>query len=256
VLLIVNNSLFQRSKYLAVVHEVNGNFYAFSGNIKTYLNLKNTNADLLKRIAELENTMYIQKKQIESLRDTKVVKKIEIDATHSVTYTLMPAHVVMNSISSLENYIQLNKGTDDGVEVDMGVISSNGIVGIVMGVSPHYSLVIPVLNPKFRLSCKMKNNDYFGSLVWDGKDPRYTYLVELPRHVDFDLKDTIVTSGNSMVFPEGLPVGTITNSQKQKNDNYNSLQIQLFTNFSTLTDVLIIKNHLKEEQMNLQKTFN
>jgi rod shape-determining protein MreC len=164
--------------------------------------------------------------------------------------------VVYNRVSGQENYITLNKGSKDGIEVDMGVISSAGIVGIIIAVSPNYSLVIPVLNSKFHLSCKVKNNDYFGSLVWDGEDPRYAYLQELPRHVNFEINDTVITSSYSAIFPEGLPVGKVIDSRKQKNDDYTSLKINLFTNFYTLTEVLIVRNIHKEEQQNLQKKVN
>jgi rod shape-determining protein MreC len=256
VLLIVNNSLFQRSKYLAVVHDLTGNVYFISSSVKSYINLRHANDDLQNRIAELEMTVQGYEHQLELLRDTNITGKIDADSAHSLTYTFTPAHVVYNNLSGLENYIMLDKGYVDGINVDMGVVSPNGIVGVVMSVSPRFSIVIPVLNPKFRLSCKIKRNNYFGSLVWDGKDPRYTYLEELPRHVEFDIQDTIVTSGYSTIFPEGLLVGTITDSQKQKNDNYNYLQIKLFTDFSTLTDVLIIKNRLKDEQEKLQKIVN
>ncbi|MDR2407660.1 MAG: rod shape-determining protein MreC, partial [Bacteroidales bacterium] len=95
-----------------------------------------------------------------------------------------------------------------------------------------------------------------GPLVWDGKDPRYTYLQELPRHINFEINDTVVTSGFSGIFPGGLPVGRVVDSQKQKNDDYTSLKIELFANFYTLKDLLIIKNIYKEEQKNLQKKGN
>lgn len=255
-ILIVNNNRFQRSKYLAVIQEVTGKLYSVSGEIESYVNLKNTNADLLNRLAELETLVYAYERQLELLTDTSGVKRIEIDSARTLVFSYTSARVVYNSVSNLENYITLDKGTKDGIESDMGVVSPRGVVGKIIAVSPHYSLVISILNPKFRLSCMVKSSNYFGPLVWDGKDPRYTYLEELPRHVDFDINDTIVTSGHSLIFPEGFPIGTIVDSQKQKNDNYNSLKIQLFTNFNTLENVLIVRNSYKEEQKNLQKTVN
>jgi rod shape-determining protein MreC len=230
------------------VNEVNGDIYSVSSEVKSYINLRQFNNDLSDKVAALEKELYATKQQLDLVRDTSFIKKI-----NDSVYVFTPAHVIYNNVSSLKNYIMLDKGMKDGVRVDMGVVSPNGIVGIVMNVTANRSIVLPVLNLEFRLSCKMKNNNYFGSLVWDGKDPRYTYLQELPRHVDFDLKDTIVTSGYSSIFPEGLLVGTITDSQKQKNDNYNSLKIKLFTDFSTLNNVWVIKNRLKGEQENLQK---
>jgi rod shape-determining protein MreC len=254
--LIVNNSRFQRSKYLAVAQEVTGSLYSVSSKVEAHMNLKNKNFDLLKRIAELENTVYAYERQLELLRDTNNTKKIEIDPIHSLIYTFIPAKVVYNNVSRQENYITLNKGSNDGIEIDMGVISSTGIVGVTIAVSPHFSLVISVLNSKFHLSCKVKNNDYSGPLVWDGKDPRYTYLQELPRHVNYEINDTVITSGYSAIFPAGLPVGKVVDSRKQKNDDYTSLKIELFTNFHTLTEALIVRNIYREEQLNLQKKVN
>jgi rod shape-determining protein MreC len=251
-MLIVNNNRFQRSKYLAVAQEVAGVLHDWSSNIEAYMSLKNKNADLLNRIAELENTVYMYEHQLELQTDTAITGRIETDSI-SLIYTFTPARVVYNRVSGQENYITLNKGANDGIEADMGVISSTGIAGIIIAVSPHFSLAIPVLNSQFHLSCKVKNNDYFGSLVWDGKDPRYAYLQELPRHVNFEINDTVITSSYSAIFPEGLPVGKVIDSRKQKNDDYTSLKIALFTNFNTLTEVLIIRNVRKEEQQNLQR---
>lgn len=255
ILLIVQNNHFQRSKYLAVALEVTGNIYAVSGEVESYLNLRKDNADLLKKIAELQNTVYAYEKQLELLVDTNGTSRIEIDSLHSLIYTFMPARVVDNSVSGLDNYIMLNKGYDDGIKTDMGVISStNSVVGIIMSVSPHFCKVIPILNSKFNLSCMVNGNDnYSGPLVWDGKDSRYSYLQKLPRHAVFETNDTVVTSGYSNVFPKGLPVGVVADFPEQTNDDYASLRIKLFTNFNTLTNVLVIRNSYQEEQKNLQK---
>ena len=239
---------------MAVTQNVAGRIYSVSNGVESYLNLKNTNADLLNRIAELETTVSAYQQQLELLKDTSDTGQFELDSIHSLIYTFKQACVVYNNVSSIENYLMLDKGSEDGIEADMGVISPSGIVGRVHSVSANYSIVIPVLNPKFIISCKVKNNDYFGSLVWDGKDPRFTYLEGLPHHVDFEINDTVVTSGYSSIFPEGLPVGKIVGSQKQKDGNSNSLKIELFTNFSTLKNALIVKNSHKEERKNLLKT--
>lgn len=253
ILLIVNNNRFQRSKYLAIALEVSGRLYSASASVESYMNLREENTNLMRKIADLENTVHAYERQIELLSDTSSGRKIEVDSAHFIIYTFTSAKVVNNSISRIENYILLNKGSEDGIKPDMGVMSHQGIVGVIMRVSPHFSLVIPVLNPKFRPSGRVKSNNYFGPLIWDGKDARYTYLQELPRHINFEINDTVVTSGFSGIFPGGLPVGKIVDSMKQKNDNYTSLKIELFANFHTLTDVLIIKNNYREEQQNLQK---
>ncbi|MDR0681288.1 MAG: rod shape-determining protein MreC [Dysgonamonadaceae bacterium] len=254
ILLIVKNSQFQRSKFLFVAQDVTGKIYSVTSGLQSYLNLNEINADLLKKIAELETEVYAYKRIMELKSDSIQTKSIRIDSLNILIYQFIQARVVNNNVSGVENYITLNRGSENGIEPDMGVMSANGVVGVIMTTSSHHSVVIPVLNPKFHLSCKVKNSNYYGPLVWDGKDARYTYLTELPRHVNFVIGDTIVTSGYSTIFPEGLPVGSIIDSQKQKDDNYNSVKIKLFTDFYTLNGVMIVKNSYQKEQKDLQKT--
>ena len=93
----------------------------------------------------------------------------------------------------------------------------------------------------------MKNSDYFGSLVWDGKSPYYAILEEMPRHVKFEKGDTIVTSGYSAVFPEGIQVGIIDEQLNSGADNFFSLKVKLLTDFTQLSNVRVLKNNMKQE---------
>ena len=155
--------------------------------------------------------------------------------------------VINNSLTRTRNFLTINCGDADGVRPDMGVVDQNGVVGIVNVVGPHASRVISVLNADLRLSCKLKGSDAFGSLSWDGKSPRYAILEELPRHVPFAVGDTIVTSGHSVVFPEGIPVGTVVERLRDADDNFYSLRILLAADFSTLSTIRVIENFMKDE---------
>ena len=135
----------------------------------------------------------------------------------------------------------------------MGVVDQNGIIGIVSNVSEHYSVVISILNPKLRLSAKVKGSDYFGSLVWNGKNARIALLEELPRHIEFQTGDTIVTSGFSAAFPEGIPVGIVEGYSEQRNNNFYTLRVELSADFSRLNDVRVIINKEQDEQLTLEK---
>ena len=126
----------------------------------------------------------------------------------------------------------------------MGVMDQNGIVGIVNVVGDHTARLISVLNPYLRLSCKVKGEDQVGSLVWDGRDPK---------HAKFVKGDTIVTSGYSSVFPEGVPVGTIITGSRDREDNFYTLRIKLFTDFSTLSTVRVIRDKMKDELTTVEK---
>ena len=162
-------------------------------------------------------------------------------------YTFVMAHVISNSIAQPNNYITIDRGFADGVKPEMGVIDQNGVVGIVNVVGPHASRVISLLNPHMRLSCKLKSNNFFGSLVWDGKNPQYALLEELPKHVKYNKGDTVVTSGYSAVFPEGIIVGIVEGSDGNNTASFVSLRIKLTTNFSQLSNVRIITNSMKEQ---------
>ena len=162
-------------------------------------------------------------------------------------YEFIVARVISNSISSAHNYITINRGKKDGIRPEMGIVNQNGIVGTVDVVGEHASRVISLLNNNFRLSCKVKGSDSFGSLVWDGKSPYYAMLEEMPRHVKYHRGDTIVTSGYSAVFPEGIIVGTIESDKKEVADNFISLRIKLTTDFTQLSTVRAIKSDIKAE---------
>jgi rod shape-determining protein MreC len=138
----------------------------------------------------------------------------------------------------------------------MGVMDQNGVVGVVNVVSDHYARIISLLNPNFRLSCKLRGSDSFGSLVWDGNDPTTAILEELPKHTHFHKGDTIVTSGYSAVFPEGIPVGVIVGKARGADDNFFTLRIKLLTDFTALSTVKVISNTDLEEIRSIETDAN
>lgn len=158
-------------------------------------------------------------------------------------FEFIVAHVINNSVAHPYNYITINKGSKDGVKPELGVVDRNGVVGIVSNVGPNSARVISLLNPHFRLSCKLKRTDYFGSLVWDGVNPDEAMLEELPRHTVFAAGDTIVTSGYSAVFPPGLPVGIVIDDDTDHNQNFFTLRVKLLTDFTTLSNVQVVVNN-------------
>lgn len=251
IMLTVNNNRFQRSKFLAATQEVIGSFYAVTAVIYAYIELRTINEDMTQRIVDLENQIAAYQNALKLTNDTLHSGKLDIDQSGK-TYQWVSAKIVNNNISKIDNYLTLDKGELDGIEVDMGVVSPRGIVGVVKQVSAHFSQVIPVLNDKFHPSCMVKNNKSFGPLVWNGGNPLYSYLTELPRHVTFEVGDTILTSGYSTIFPAGLLVGTIAGFEREKDDNYNTLKVKLFTDFSTLSNVMVVQNKYQHEQKSLE----
>ena len=252
---IVNTSSFQRSKFLVLQNEVAGRVYNLSSFLISYIGLKSENEKLIERVAVLENQNlslknYItENSMLEMLKDSSFLEEME-----HPEYEYICAQVINNNISGMDNLITLNKGSLSGVKPDMGVISSNGVVGIVMRpVSRNFSRVNPILSSKFKLSSKVKGSNYSGLLSWDGTDPRYAYLMELPRHAEFTIGDTIVTTGYSSVFPEGKLIGVVEDFQKQKNDNFNMLKVKLFADFSTMQNVIVIDYKQRKERLDLEE---
>jgi rod shape-determining protein MreC len=162
--------------------------------------------------------------------------------------------VLNNSIFRQHNYITLDKGRSAGVKPEMGVISSEGIVGVVRGVSENFSSVISLLNSELSVSAKLKNSGYYGSFNWTGRDYRYGKLQDIPLHVDVSIGDTVITSGYSAIFPEGILVGFVEEYQ-EKGGRFLELTVELSTDFKKLNNVYIVKNLLKEEQKELENEF-
>lgn len=243
--LLFQTNPYQQSVYLTSANAVSSAVYNGISSISSYFNLKDINEDLQSRNALLEMEVVDLRNQVNNYR-------MQIPDTSSIQPALRPysfvvAHVISNSISQTYNYITINRGSAEGIETEMGVVDQNGVVGMVNVVGKHSARVISLLNPHMRLSCKVKNSDFFGSMVWDGKDPEYAIMQQLPKHARFVKGDTIITSGYSAVFPEGIIVGTIVSSVKELSDNFVSLKIKLSTNFTQLSTVRAIKNQNKAE---------
>jgi rod shape-determining protein MreC len=162
---------------------------------------------------------------------------------------------VNKSFSGVNNFLTLDKGSSDGVKPDMGVISQNGIVGVIFSVSSHFSVVIPIVNPKFRISAKIKKSENSGSLCWNGPDLNIAQLEQLPKHEPFHPGDTVVTSF-SHIFPKDLIIGFVASIGRSKDDNFNMFNVRLATDFHSLEHVLVIRDKLYEEQSQLEASIN
>lgn len=250
-MLIRSNPLHQ-SVYITSANSVSATVYEWSSYVTSFFNLRENNDDLNRRNAALERELYATRQQVALLQEKLLADSIPpLDSL--IQYNFIVAHVINNSVVRPHNYLTINKGSADGVLPDMGVIDQNGVVGIVNVTGKHSARVISLLNSYFRLSCKIKNDNSFGSLVWDGDDPRYAVLEELPRHSRFNIGDTIVTSGYSAVFPPGLPVGIVDSHAGSPNDNFYSLRIRLLSDFSTLNNVQVVVNYMADELRALEQ---
>lgn len=242
---------YQQSVFFTSANVVSGKIYEVSGSVSSYFHLKSVNEDLLDRNMLLEQ-------QITNLENALRDRQVDSVAVNSIRnldnkeYQIFKAHVIRNSLNQADNYITLDKGASSGIRPEMGVVDGNGVVGIVYKTSPNYSLVISVLNSKSSISCKIVGSEYFGYLKWEHGDSRYAYLKDLPRHAEFNLGDTVVTSGYSTVFPAGVMVGTVDDMSDSNDGLSYLLKIKLATDFGKVSDVRVVARTGQMEQQELE----
>lgn len=250
-MLLFGSDPYRHHLWLTSASTVSGALYRVGHNITSFFSLREVNEDLNHRNAVLEAEVVNLREQINLMKLAGFTDTMP--RPDSVAhFEFIVADVINNSVHHAHNYLTVDKGTNDGVRPEMGVIDHSGVVGTVSAVGPHYARVISLLNPNFRLSCKIKSSENFGSLVWDGIDPSEALLEELPRHTVFEPGDTVVTSGYSAVFPAGLPVGTIMPDKRDHKENFFTLRVKLFADFSRLSNVQIVKNNHRDELVSVE----
>lgn len=243
---------YQGSVFFTSSNKLAGSVYEAANQVTGYFHLKSINDDLVQKNVELELQMeYLRKALADMIGDSMSVEQLKKDALSG--YDMYKARVINNSLTHIDNYITIDKGEKDGIRSEMGVVNGNGIVGIVYLTSDNYSIVIPVLNSKSNISCKIKKSDYFGFLKWEGGSSKYAIVKDMPRHSLFSLGDTVVTSGHSAVFPGGIPVGTIEEITDSQDGLSYQLKVKLFTDFARLNDVRVIVRKGQEEQIKLEQ---
>ena len=251
IMLLVGGDPYHRHIYLTSANRVTASVYDFSNNATGYFNLRERNADLNRRNAELQSELLALRERIQLMAEQQCADTMPLDSG-MMPFRFVVANVINNSIARPFNYLTLNKGERDGVRPEMGVIDASGVVGIVSVVGSRSARVISLLNPHFRLSCKLKRSDSFGSLVWDGRDPEVALLEELPRHTVYSPGDTVVTSGYSAVFPPGLPVGIVLDDDYNDHENFFTLKVKLLSDFTSLNNVQIVVSDISAELKSLE----
>jgi rod shape-determining protein MreC len=243
--LLVNNNSYQRASTWNSSNLIIGQSYQRVNDFNSYLTLGRTNDSLAAENARLKNQLKT------SFFDDSLVEKTVNDTLTQQQYTYIVAKVVNNSIHQKNNYITINRGLKHGIQKGMGVISSKGIVGIVLNVSEHFATIQSVLHSDTRISASV--NGEIGSLVWgeENYDPRLAMLKDVPNHVIVKKGNRVVTSGYSL-FPSGIEIGRITRTGIKGGDSFSDIELWLSTDFSKLQYVYVINNLMAEEQKELE----
>ncbi len=242
--LTIQSHSYHKSKIISSANFFTGGVYENINTIDEYFGLRTKNEELANENARLKMLLF-------NLKDSVALPKI--DSIKGVKKTdILVSKVIHNSYSVLENYLTINNGKTSGIRANMGVINSAGIVGIIDKTSNNYATVISVLNVKSQINAKIKKSNHFGSLVWNGKNAGFVQLIDVPRLAGVRKGDTIVTGGQSVIFPENIGIGTIEKVYIDNQTNYYTLDIKLFNDMTNLGHVYIIKNKDSEEIINLE----
>lgn len=244
-LLILQNNNYQNTRFVEFTRNLEGSFYQKTMKVEQYLNLREKNRQLVKENEKLRNYIATH------LNTGKDTFRRQVDTTYDQQYSYLAARVINNSVNKQHNYITLDKGREEGVTPEMGVVSGQGLVGVVRGVSDHFSTAISLLNSELRVSAKLAGSGYYGPLQWNGRDYRYAKLGDIPLHATVSQGDTVMTSGYSAIFPEGVLIGFVE-GYEEKGGRFYEVDVKLSTDFKRLNHVYVVKNLLREEQDSLE----
>ena len=242
--LIYQNSHYHQASFVNMANEANGRVYKSYSGATDYLYLGRFSDSLVKENASLHAQL------MDSKSDNTVVKKDQSDTVSKKieqVYTYIPAKVIRNSVNQSANYIYINRGKNQGITPQMGVIDPSGVVGQVVNVTDNYAAVMSLLNKKFQVSVKLKHTNYFGPLSWEGKNTTLAKLKEIPKHVKLKVGDTLVTSGYSELFPENVMVGVVKHFNAEPEENFLDIDVSLSTNMNNLSYVYVVTNLKRNE---------
>jgi len=244
---------FHEAAFMGVANELTGRVSSKYSNVEYYFHLKKTNESLAHQNELLLNQLKNNFQSPDSL--TKIV----LDTTQIDTlgiarrYLWREARVVNNSVSLQNNYITIHRGERQGVKKDMGVISPQGIVGMVVNTSENFSVVMTMLNRQSSVSAKILKTGEIGKVQWDGRSPGFITMINIPKSVPVVKGDSVVTSGYSLSFPPGIMIGVIADIIDDKTSNFYTLTLKPSTNFYSLEYVTVVDNLQKDEQKRLEE---
>jgi rod shape-determining protein MreC len=240
--LIYKSSNYKQWRLNAFSKEISAPVLSFQNKYIEYLNLKTANKELLEQNKMLLNELFNHR-----IEGGEVKKYEQGDYLLFSYYT---AKIIESTVNKQNNYITLDKGSKEGVEVNMGVVSAQGVVGIVKDVSPNFSTVISLLHSQFHIFAKLKNSDVTGMLTWDGENPKYAQIGNIANTDLVKMGDTVVTQ-HSLIFPPNYPIGVVDSISSKKTGGYNVLTVKVLHAFEKKSNVYLIKQNYSEELKDL-----
>ena len=246
--LTIQSHSYHRSKFINSANFLTGGVYGTMNSDDQYFDLKTKNDILAEENQRLREQL---------LNTNTTLDSTYIDSSYAKEkYRVTIADVYKNSYSSVNNYLTLNKGKNDSIKRDFGVITSNGIIGIIDNTSKNYSTALSILNVKSKINAKIKSTNHIGSLTWDGKSPIYAQLEDVSQFAPVKVGDTIQTGGESSIFPKGIGIGTITSFESDISGDTYKIQVKLFNDMTNIGTVYIIENIDRTQISSLQNSTN
>lgn len=245
----LHSNVYQKARIAGASDRLVSGVYDKIADVSGYFGLKGENQRLVAEIARLRSEMSAHLYHADTLLygRTDTVPGLQY-------YQYQPARVIRNSISKRENYITIDRGTLDGVEPEMALVSDDGIVGYVVHCSDHFSVAVSILNAKeFRTSGCIKGSDFAGSIYWDGLSHREVILDEIPKYADMQVGDTVVTTNYSYIFPPDQPIGTVQ-SFEMVNGTFYKVRVRLFADLARIRYVYAVRYLEQEERRALEST--
>jgi rod shape-determining protein MreC len=245
-----NNLNFHKSKFVNSANSVTGIFYTTLSNSMEYLSLKSKNQSLQEENTQLKNDL--ERNKLFFSTDISVLDTVK----YHQKYTYTEAKIINNNYSKPHNFLTINRGVNEGIVKEMAVINRKGIIGITENVSNNYTRVQSILNKNSNINARLKGNTaYFGTLKWNSIDYNTVQLHDIPRQAPLKIGDTIETGGKSTIFPEGIPIGTVSKINKRNTAN-SKINVTLFNDMSNLENVYVVKNLHKQEIQLLENNSN
>lgn len=244
--LISQNNFYHRSIFINTTNLLTGNVYSIRNNFTEYFRLREINRQLA-----FENQILLEgsnKTFLATDQQTFVFR----DTLYRKQYSYINTRVINNSIRNRNNYITLDKGRIHGIRPDMGIITSQGVIGIIKEVSANFSSALSFLHSDIQISSKHEKSDHIGTLLWEGYDYTKATMLYVPPHVGLEIGDTIITSGFSQIFPAGIILGTIADFEVRRGDNFFTIEIDLAQDFNNLQFVYVVKDLFTEEITNIE----
>ncbi|TDU42791.1 rod shape-determining protein MreC [Gelidibacter sediminis] len=244
----IQSHSYHKSKFINSSNMVTGGVYQVANGIGQYFNLADENKALLEENRMLKTIVY----------------NLDLDTTRlelenfklNPSYKFRTAQVYKNSYSQTTNYLTINKGKKDSIKVDFGVVTSKGIVGIVENTSQNFSSVLSILNTRSRINAQLKKTNHIGSLVWNTESAEFAQLIDISKFAPLNIGDTIITGGQSTIFPKGVLIGTVNSFKIDNGGDSYVVNVKLFNDMTNIGHVYVIENLQAAEIKSLQKPKN